>query len=115
MLAVSDDERKDLDKFLATKSYTFPILLDHERKTFDEFDVTGVPKTFIYDRAGHLVAQAIDNSELVVPVLQHDKIIGLKGLGDFGNRARSELTSARVGETPVKIDCSRRLEPDEIY
>lgn len=60
ILAVSDDERKDLDKFLATKSYTFPILLDHERKTFDDFDVTGVPKTFVYDRDGHLVAQAID-------------------------------------------------------
>ena len=60
ILAVSDDERKDLDKFLATKNYTFPILLDRERKAFDEFDVTGVPKTFVFDREGHLVAQAID-------------------------------------------------------
>jgi peroxiredoxin len=60
ILAVSDDERKDLDKFLATKTYTFPILLDHERKTFDEFDVDDVPKTFVFDREGHLVAQAID-------------------------------------------------------
>jgi peroxiredoxin len=60
ILAVSDDERKDLDKFLATRNYTFPILLDRERKTFDEFDVSGVPKTFVLDRGGHLVAQAID-------------------------------------------------------
>jgi peroxiredoxin len=60
ILAVSDDERKDLAKFLATENYTFPILLDHERKTFDEFDVDGVPKTFVFDRGGHLVAQAID-------------------------------------------------------
>jgi peroxiredoxin len=60
ILAVTDDERKDLDKFLATKNYTFPILLDRERKAFDEFDVTGVPKTFVFDREGHLVAQAID-------------------------------------------------------
>ena len=60
ILAISDDERKDLDKFLASKNYTFAILLDRERKTFDAFDVTGVPKTFLFDRDGHLVAQAID-------------------------------------------------------
>ena len=60
ILAVSDDERKDLGRFLAARNYTFPILLDRERKTFDEFDVTGVPKTFVFGRDGHLVAQAID-------------------------------------------------------
>jgi peroxiredoxin len=60
ILAISYDERKDLDKFLALKNYTFAILLDRERKTFDEFDVTGVPQTFVFDREGHLVAQAID-------------------------------------------------------
>ena len=60
ILAVSDGERKDVDKFLATKNYTFPILLDRERKAFETFDVTGVPKTFVFDRRGHLVAQAID-------------------------------------------------------
>jgi peroxiredoxin len=60
ILAISDDERKNLDKFLASKNYTFAMLLAHERKTFDEFDVTSVPKTFIFDRDGHLVALAID-------------------------------------------------------
>jgi hypothetical protein len=39
---------------------TYPILLDPGRKVNDLFRVEGIPKTFIYDREGKLVAQSID-------------------------------------------------------
>jgi peroxiredoxin len=60
ILAVSDDQREAVDKFLAKESYTFPILLDPDRKAYSQFDVEGIPETFVFDRDGRLVAQAID-------------------------------------------------------
>uniref|UniRef100_Q028V9 Redoxin domain protein n=1 Tax=Solibacter usitatus (strain Ellin6076) TaxID=234267 RepID=Q028V9_SOLUE len=60
VLAVSDDKRETIDKFVANKRYTFPILLDPERKAYGDFDIEGIPKTFVFDREGALAAQAID-------------------------------------------------------
>ena len=60
VLAVSDEPRDTVAPFIEKQKYTFPVLLDPERKVHDAFDVTGIPKTFIFDRDGHLAAQAID-------------------------------------------------------
>lgn len=60
VLAVSDEKRETVEKFLANKSYTFPILLDSDCKVHTDFDVDGIPKSFLFDRDGNLVAQAID-------------------------------------------------------
>ena len=60
VLAVSDEERDTVAGFMAKQSYTFPILLDPERKAHSAFDVVGIPKSFIFDREGRLVAQAMD-------------------------------------------------------
>ena len=60
VLAVSDEKRETVEKFLAEHPYTFPILLDPDRKVSDTFDVEGIPKSFLFDRKGKLVAQAID-------------------------------------------------------
>jgi hypothetical protein len=38
----------------------YPILLDPGRKVSDLFQIQGIPRTFVYDRDGKLVAQAID-------------------------------------------------------
>lgn len=40
--------------------FTFPLLLDPGRKINVLFDIDGIPKSFVYDRDGKLVAQAID-------------------------------------------------------
>jgi len=60
VLAVSDEERDTVTSFLKKQSYTFPVLLDPDRKVNTAFSVEGIPKSFLFDRQGKLVAQAID-------------------------------------------------------
>jgi peroxiredoxin len=60
VLAVSDEKRETVEGFLAKQNYTFPILLDPDRKTNTAFYVEGIPKSFLFDRQGRLVAQSID-------------------------------------------------------
>ncbi len=60
ILAVSDEERSKVAPFLAEHPVSYPVLLDPGRKVNDEFIVRGIPKSFVYDRAGHLAAESID-------------------------------------------------------
>jgi peroxiredoxin len=60
VLAVSDEKRETVEGFLAKTPYTFPILLDPDRKVHSAFSVDGIPKSFLFDRQGRLAAQAID-------------------------------------------------------
>ena len=60
ILAISDEERGVVERFLAEHNVSYPILLDRGRKVSDAFMVHGIPKTFVYDRSGHLAAQSID-------------------------------------------------------
>lgn len=61
ILAISDEEAKVVQPFIATEQkVTYPILLDPEGKVNKQFGVDGIPKTFIYNRAGKLAAQSID-------------------------------------------------------
>ncbi len=58
MLAVSQDEkgRSAVAPYVAKNGYQFTILLDPANKVGDEYDVSGVPETFIIDRKGRIVA-----------------------------------------------------------
>ena len=60
ILSITDEEKGKVSDFLSHQSYTFPILFDPGRKTGNEFGIEGIPKSFIYDRDGKLVAQSID-------------------------------------------------------
>jgi peroxiredoxin len=60
VLAVSEEKRETVLKFLANRNYTFPILLDCDRKVNTDFDIEGIPETFVFDREGEIVAHAID-------------------------------------------------------
>jgi peroxiredoxin len=60
VLAVSDEDRETVAGFEEKQKYTFPLLLDPDRKVNDSFNVEGIPKSFLFDREGKLVAQAID-------------------------------------------------------
>lgn len=60
VLAISDETAEKVKPFMADKKYTFPVLLDPGRKVNELFRVDGIPKSFVYDRAGKLVAQSID-------------------------------------------------------
>ncbi len=60
ILGVSDEKAETVEKFVGEQKYSYAILLDPERKVSGEFEVDGLPKTFVFDRDGNLVAQSID-------------------------------------------------------
>ena len=60
ILAISDEEVGKVKPFIAERNIGYPILLDPGRKVNDLFQVEGIPKSFVYDREGKLVAQSID-------------------------------------------------------
>jgi peroxiredoxin len=60
ILGISDEELSKVEPFIRERKVTFPILLDPDRKVNETFVVEGIPKSFVYDRDGRLVAQSID-------------------------------------------------------
>lgn len=60
ILGISDEDAGKVGLFIAEQKYTYPILLDPGRKVNELFSVSGIPKSFLYDRNGKLIAQAID-------------------------------------------------------
>lgn len=60
VLAISDEDAAKVNPFLTERDITYPILLDPGRKVNEQFEIEGIPKSFVYDRAGKLVAQSID-------------------------------------------------------
>ncbi|MGA7380907.1 MAG: TlpA disulfide reductase family protein [Terriglobales bacterium] len=60
ILAISDEEQAKVRPFIAEYKINYPVLLDPGRKVNDLFQVEGIPKSFVYDRDGKLVAQSID-------------------------------------------------------
>jgi peroxiredoxin len=60
ILAISDESAGKVKPFVAEQKVTYPILLDPGRKVNVLFQVEGIPKTFVYDRSGKMVAQSID-------------------------------------------------------
>jgi len=60
VLSISDEDAAKVSPFIAERKITYPVLLDPGRKVNDAFVVEGIPKSFVYDREGKLVAQSID-------------------------------------------------------
>jgi len=60
ILAISDEDAGKVKPFIEQQRVTYPILLDPGRKVNELFQIKGIPKTFVYDRNGKLVAQSID-------------------------------------------------------
>jgi len=60
VLAISDEETTKVSPYIAEHKVSYPVLLDPGRKVNDLFIVEGIPKSFVYDRSGKLVAQSID-------------------------------------------------------
>jgi peroxiredoxin len=60
VLAITDEDAGKVKAFLADKKIAYPILLDPGAKTQEPFAVHGIPKNFVFDRDGKLVAQSID-------------------------------------------------------
>jgi len=60
VLSISDEDLAKVRPFIEKGKFSYPVLLDPGRKVNDEFVVEGIPKSFVYDRDGKLVAQSID-------------------------------------------------------
>ncbi len=60
VLSISDEESAKVSPFIAERKISYPVLLDPGRKVAEAFIVEGIPKSFVYDREGKLVAQSID-------------------------------------------------------
>ena len=60
VLGISDDEPDKVRAFVQQQGVTYPVLLDGGSKVNHLFQVDGIPKTFVYDREGKIVAQSID-------------------------------------------------------
>ncbi|HTJ87498.1 MAG TPA: TlpA disulfide reductase family protein [Terriglobales bacterium] len=60
ILGIDDEEAETVKPFIAQQGITYPVLLDPGRKVNTLFQIEGIPKTFVYDRDGKIVAQSID-------------------------------------------------------
>jgi peroxiredoxin len=60
VLSISDEEAAKVSSYIAEHKIGYPVMLDPGRKVNDAFIVEGIPKSFVYDRSGKLVAQSID-------------------------------------------------------
>jgi peroxiredoxin len=60
VLAISDEELAKVMPFIGERNISYPVLLDPGRKVNQLYRVEGIPKSFVYDRDGKMVAQSID-------------------------------------------------------
>lgn len=60
ILGISDDDPEKVREFVQKQGTTYPVLLDPGSKVNELLHIQGIPKTFVYDREGKIVAQSID-------------------------------------------------------
>jgi peroxiredoxin len=60
ILGISDDDPEKVHEFVQKQGTTYPVLLDAGSKVNELLHIQGIPKTFVYDRGGKIVAPSID-------------------------------------------------------
>ncbi len=60
IFAISSEPRETIAPFIQKQGYTFPVLLDPDGKISAAFLVEGLPASFLFDRRGQLIAQAME-------------------------------------------------------
>lgn len=60
ILGISNDEPDKVRTFVQQHGVSYPVLLDPGSKVNQLLHINGIPKTFVYDRDGKIVAQSID-------------------------------------------------------
>jgi thiol-disulfide isomerase/thioredoxin len=60
VLSITDEDAFKVGSFIAPSNYHPQVLLDPDGKVHKLFHVDGIPKTFVFNREGKLVAEAID-------------------------------------------------------
>ncbi len=64
VLSISDEDSPTQKRFLLQHKMTYPMLIDTGDETRQRFLVQGIPKHFVFDRTGALVAQSIARPNL---------------------------------------------------
>ncbi len=62
ILSITDESALTVVPFLTGKDYHPPVLTDTSEAVHKQFHITGIPKTFVFNRDGKLVGIAIDQS-----------------------------------------------------
>lgn len=72
VLAVSQDSegRSAVDSYVHKNGFKFTVLLDPQNQVGDAYDVSGIPETFIIDRAGRIVAHHVGPYDWAQPKMQ---------------------------------------------
>jgi thiol-disulfide isomerase/thioredoxin len=60
VLSITDDDPIKVNSVIGRMGYHPPVLLDTDDKVNKLFHITGIPKTFVFNREGKLVGEAID-------------------------------------------------------
>lgn len=60
VLSISSEDGLKVSSFLSGSNYHPPVLIDFGNKVFSMYHITGIPRTFLFDRNGKLIAEAID-------------------------------------------------------
>ena len=60
VLAITDEEAGKIKPFVNEYGFSYPIVLDPDKSVHKQYTIEGLPRSFVYDRDGKLVAQAID-------------------------------------------------------
>ncbi len=60
VLSISDEDMYKVGTFVSRTGYRPEILPDTNGKVAKQFHIDGIPRTFIFDREGKLVAQSLD-------------------------------------------------------
>jgi thiol-disulfide isomerase/thioredoxin len=60
ILSISKENAFTVGSFLNGKGYHPPVLLDDGGKVNKQFHIDGIPRSFVFDRDGKLVAESID-------------------------------------------------------
>ena len=60
VLSITDEDSFKANSFVAPNKYHPPVLIDADNKVHKLFHIEGIPRTFVFNRDGKLVAEAID-------------------------------------------------------
>ena len=63
ILAITDEERAVVQRFVEEHKYTLPTLLDSGRKVMDHYGVQGIPRTLVLNRVGERLADFTESRE----------------------------------------------------
>jgi thiol-disulfide isomerase/thioredoxin len=78
ILSITDEDAYKIFSTLGQMNYHAPILFDPGGKVHKQFHIEGIPKSFVYNREGKLVAQSLDECT----PRQFLRMLGKAGLHD---------------------------------